>query len=299
VLVSGGFSGATVWRGEESGNALFALKAWPAEVTPERLAQIHCWVTQAAHLSIIPRVIPTAKGTLFVCERDRLWDLSRWMPGTIRDKPSVEEVEAACVAVAKVHACWPQTGHAQAPAVLARLRVLSEPVPVLSGTDCAALPPELTGLLHRASCIVAQTAPVAVRNLAAWTTTEVPIQPCVRDLRGEHVLFSGLAVSGIVDFGALREDHPATDLARLLGDFVSAGRGEKLFLAGLRAYRHAGGVLPLRDEFVWHLAHAGIVCSVIGWLHRLAGDARNFKTEAITRRLHHLLERVEYFDSVS
>jgi homoserine kinase type II len=295
VLVPGGFSGAHVWRGEDSGNALFALKAWPSEVTPERLTQIHRWMMQAAHLSFIPRVLPTAKGTSFVTERVRLWDLTRWMPGTTRDKPVAGEVEAACAAVARVHVCWPQTGFAPAPAVLTRLRVLGEGVPAVSEPERSALPDELSELLHRASCIVAQAAPGAARKMAAWATTALPIQPCIRDLRGEHVLFSGTTVSGMVDFGALSEDHPATDLARLLADF--AGADDNLFSVGLRAYRHAGGTLSGPEEFVRHLAQAGIVCSVMGWLQRLAGHAGHFKTEAITRRLRHLLARVELFDN--
>jgi homoserine kinase type II len=158
--------------------------------------------------------------------------------------------------------------------------------------DCSSLPAELTELLQRASCVVAHATPVAARSLAAWATTSLPIHPCIRDLRGEHILFSGSAVSGVVDFGAMSEDHHATDLARLLGDF--AGEDEKLFSIGLRAYRHAGGALVVPDEFVLQLAHAGLICSVIGWFHRLAGHARNFKTEAITSRLRHLLTMIEH-----
>jgi homoserine kinase type II len=129
------------------------------------------------------------------------------------------------------------------------------------------LPPALNSLLARAAETVAGATPVALRALAPWEGVRLPVHPCVRDLRGDHVLFQGGAVTGIVDFGAAALDSPAIDLARLLGDF--AGDDADRFRGGLNAYRAGGGILDEPDDFVRILDRAGVVCSLIGWLARL------------------------------
>ena len=102
--------------------------------------------------------------------------------------------------------------------------------------------------------------------LRPWARYSFALQPCVRDLRGEHVLFEASQITGIIDFGALAVDHPAGDLARLLNDFSASDT--TLFSAGLKSYR-AGGILAVPEEFVHLLTDSGTVCSVIGWLIRL------------------------------
>src|SRR5262245_3463347 len=76
VQVAGGFSGATVWRGEEAnGRPRFALKAWPADgMTPARLAQIHGWMRLAAHLPFVPAVLAAVDGSTVVFEAGRVWE---------------------------------------------------------------------------------------------------------------------------------------------------------------------------------------------------------------------------------
>ncbi|MCA9222216.1 MAG: phosphotransferase, partial [Planctomycetales bacterium] len=58
----------------------------------------------------------------------------------------------------------------------------------------------------------------------ATIDTPLPMQPCIRDIWHDHVLFVGERVAGIVDFGAMRLDSVAGDLARLLGSFVRDDR---------------------------------------------------------------------------
>ena len=48
----------------------------------------------------------------------------------------------------------------------------------------------------------------------------VPVQPCLRDVWHDHVLFVGDAVSGIVDPAAARTDTVAADISRLVGSLV-------------------------------------------------------------------------------
>jgi homoserine kinase type II len=296
VHVSGGFSGAEVWRGDDDTDSpLFALKAWPEGFTASRLAEIHTQTARAAHLPFIPRVLPTTSGTTFAEDAGRVWDVTRWMPGEPRESPSVIEVGAACAAVARLHAVW----HVPAPpgpcpGVLNRLRILGDwlahPAVSLPNT----VPAELRALLQKAAEDVAAVGPRARRALQPWATVRLPLQPCVRDLRGEHVLFRDTEATGIVDFGALAHDYPGVDLARLLGDFAEADEGQ--FARGLAAYRAAGGMLDEPDDFVRLLSECGTVCSVIGWLVRaVAGPNSVAEVVAAQARVARLLARMTRF----
>ncbi len=108
------------------------------------------------------------------------------------------------------------------------------------------------------------------------------------------MLFTDATVTGIVDYGALAEDHGAVDLARLLGDL--AGNNDELFTAGLQAYHNAGGDLNVPAGFVRLLDRSGVVCSVIGWVVRLLIEQRSYlNPDAVVARLRRLIWRAEQF----
>jgi homoserine kinase type II len=268
----GGFSGARVWRGDDpTGTPVLALKAWPESMNAGQLARVHGWMAQAAHVSFVPAVRRNSASTTLVFEAGRVWDLCRWMPGAadFETNPSPTRLANTCAAVAALHGAWPADPvRAPCPGVLNRLRILDEfrtglaihrgPLPPMH--------PALDPVLALAMEAARLAAPAAEDSLRAWAGVPFPLRPCVRDLRGDHVLFTGAEVTGIIDFGAMARDHPATDLARLLGDL--AGEDDAAFTAGLAAYRDAGGELGVPDEFVRLLDRTGVVCSLLGWLRR-------------------------------
>ena len=61
------------------------------------------------------------------------------------------------------------------------------------------------------------------------------------------------------------------------------------------SYRDAGGTLDAPEEFVRLLARTGVVCSVIGWLVRLADDRAGGDYARAETRLGRLVARVELF----
>jgi hypothetical protein len=123
-------------------------------------------------------------------------------------------------------------------------------------------------------------------------TQAVPVQPCLCDVRGSHVLFTGDSVTGIVDYGAVKDDHVAVDLARLLGDLVEDN--EERFAAGLGAYRAAGGELDVPGGFVRLLDRTGAVCGAINWLLRLCDEGYDHPDPAtVATRIDGLVRRVE------
>lgn len=227
-------------------------------------------MSQANTLSFVPTVFAgVGEETAFV-EAGRVWDCCHWQPGSVRATPTQPEVEAACEAVARLHGLWAsQIEVGLCPGIHNRLRIISETEPLLlAGPD--ALPTvsfSLDPLLRRALKISASLAPRAKSALHPWAQKRFRLQPCVRDLRAEHVLLENATVVGIIDFGAMGIDHPAVDLARLLDDF--AGDDERLFQVGLASYRRMREDFADSDDFVHLLAVSGAVCSVLGWLVRL------------------------------
>ena len=296
--VEPGLSGAEVWRGEAGGRALYALKAWPDGFSGSRLQQIHFWMSRAAHLPFVPDVIRAGGGSSVVAAAGRLWDATRWMTGSQREFPSAAEIEAACAAVARLHAVWRTGQRGPSAGIRNRLQLLRDWLAAPEAT--------LRALAHliqpgvpqgHAASILNRVVPKAINSLEPWEHASLELQPCVRDLRGEHVLFEDHGVSGIIDYGAMAEDHPALDLARLLGDFAWDNRFH--FTVGLSSYRQSGGVLDTPDQFVVELARASLAGSAVMWLRRLSRPgARSILNERVRARFILLIERIERLEAI-
>ncbi|WP_157506907.1 phosphotransferase enzyme family protein [Gemmata obscuriglobus] len=291
-----GFSGAVVWRGDDSsGVPQVALKGWPLNTTLERVQEVHSWLAQASALPFVPTVLRSASGGTVVSADGRVWDACRWLPGAPAASPTGAEVRAACEAAARLHLAWPAGPVKRpCPAVDARLRLLVDHQALYAvGTILPARAPQLDAILACAATEVGRRAGAAVEALRPWAAWPVGAGPCVRDLRREHVLFQGPVVTGIIDYGAMAVDTPAGDLARLLGDFAEADPA--LFEDGLNAYRRAGGPLDVPDEFVRLLATTGTLCSLLGWLFRLFVRAEPIADPVtLARRLTQLIDRVSH-----
>lgn len=296
VTVDSGFSGAVVWRGDDGNQPRVALKRWPPETTAERIREIHTWLAQARPLTFVPHVLHTIDGNSIATAFDQLFDATSWLPGSPCQRATQREVEVACEAVAQLHAHWRPVKYGRLPGLQNRLRVLSDWLQAPLLHVVSPLPSEGIGpLIGRADAAVRRQASSALAALQPWAQLTRPLRPCIRDLRGEHVLFTGSSVTGIVDYGAMGVDHPAVDLARLLGDLTASDTD--LFMNGLAAYCRAGGQLDVPDQVVRALDRSGAVCSLIGWLVRFSrGQGLELNTQRVVARLEQLITRVEGFD---
>lgn len=296
VPVAGGFSGARVWRGDDpDGIPRYALKHWPFEVKIERLSQIHEWMSDASHLPFVPQVLSTVDGDKSTRHGGRLWDATNWLQGQSRLPANRKEVESACETVAKLHMAWVRYAETSiSPGVQRRLDVLTHWL-VKPSVSFAPLQSDMLTLIGEGVKVVNQNAAAALEALLPWAEVTQKIQPCIRDLRGEHVLFEGQRVTAIVDYGAMGRDSPAFDLARLLGDLV--GEDQELFALGLKKYRECQRALDFSDRFVRLLDRVGVVCSILGWFARLSTEIDALSLDFIANRMRHLIVRAEQFKS--
>jgi homoserine kinase type II len=329
--VGGGFSGASVWKGTSSDGSAVALKRWPADYSADRLRTVHGWVTAVAHLSFVPRILPTRTGDTVLEVDGTLWDLSTWLPGEPDRHPTDARLTAACRAIAELHLCWfagvarsgdpatalkgdirkrfdthemspsaphpnppPQWGREQEgiPAIHRRLALFRS----YRAWRAAGGRPAVTGhaRLNRkcaeAFTLLPTVIPDLERALAPWRDRPLPIGPCLCDVHAGHVLFTGDAVTGVIDYGAMKLDHPAVDLARYLGAAVTADA--RAFAAGLAAYRAARPPVDVPDELVYLLELSGAAGGLATWLLRLAAGHPVDDPQNVARRMKRMLARL-------
>ncbi len=282
---AGGFSGARLWRVAASVGEC-CLRAWPAGRTVAELRAVHTLMRAAcdAGLTFVPR--PFAAAHL----AGRAWDLTEWKPGVadFARHPSRQRIAAACAAVARLHEIWqpaipvrrpcPAIERRLAAATAWRQRVAVGWRPMFAAGDPVTEP--ATAAWRRLPALID-----AVPVLLAPFGDPVPVQPCLCDVWHDHVLFTGNAVTGLIDYGSVKLDNVAVDLARLLGDL--AGGDEALWAAGLAAYRGRGD-----EALVRALDRTGVAIGLANWLTWLYHDGRSYADRAaVARRLTALLRR--------
>jgi Ser/Thr protein kinase RdoA (MazF antagonist) len=291
-VTGGGFSGSKVWRLETARGQL-CLKRWPAEYPDRRqLRSIHQFLSgvDAAGFHRIPLPIATREGDTVVEHDDHLWELTAWLPGEA-DQPnqlgtatSPARIQAALTALAEFHRAASMSQKPQpvgfAPGLLQRCEQLSKLT--AAGLDELERQTDLRrnvcpGLAERSRQLFknfrARTAAdhSTLKGAAALMTS---IQPCIRDIHRDHVLFAGDQVTGIIDFGSMKSDSVACDIARLLGSM--AIDEASLWSDGLAAYQR---VRPLSDtelRLVEAYDRSAVLLSGFHWLQWIFADGRQF-----------------------
>jgi homoserine kinase type II len=133
------------------------------------------------------------------------------------------------------------------------------------------------------------------RRLQRWTATAQRSQPCLCDLWHDHLLFEGDRLTGLLDYGAVKVDHVAVDLARMLGSLIDSDPAG--WQAGLRAYRQIAPLEADEEELAHALDETGIVLGVANWMRWLYEEHRPFPDRsAVARRFATLVDRLETLD---
>jgi Ser/Thr protein kinase RdoA (MazF antagonist) len=318
VPVSGGFSGAGVWHITESSSD-YALRQWPVpgpEV--ERLRGLHCLLKhvweQGLHEVAVP-LVSALQGSL-IYESGHWWQLESWMPGIadFHADPNLERLKSAMFSLARWHAAA-RTFDANSTATR-WFQVRTGP-PVGLCERLAKLKAWQAGLAQVVESKMRQTASLSLQYptlekileltrrlipgnivlLEPLVVQSVPLQPCLRDVWHDHLLFQGNRVTGLIDPGACRTDHVAADLSRLLGSLVEDDR-----VAWRNALDHYQTLRPLTLQD-WGLLQgydqSNVVLSGITWLEWLVLNGRSFPNSGLVeQRLAMILRRLNSLRAV-
>lgn len=303
---SGGFSGAEFWR-VSVGDDQFCLRRWPREHPDRRrLEYIHSVLEHVTRcgLTSVPAPVRTRDGGSFVRLDGSFWELAPWLPGAadFSDDPNPRRLEAALVALARFHQhAATHSEHrpviAESPGVQKRLAQLV----TLVETDCDKIRlgksrSDWRAMNDRADRLLDlfdQCWQGVQTRLSAAARERVAIQPCVRDIWHDHVLFTGDEVTGIVDFGAMRHETVAGDVARLLGSLVRDD--PQGWHDGIAAYQAVRPLSVSETDLIRVFDQSNVLMSGMNWLKWIYVDGRRFEDgERILARLDETLARLQH-----
>lgn len=303
---AGGFSGARFWRLTTAAGPL-CLRRWPVECNREKLRFIHDVLRYAASrgFRLAPLPFHTSSAESFVDTGEHQWELSPWMPGAadFHRFPSHQRLTAAMRALAEFHQSvveYPGSPPEPrpSPGIADRIRATEAwqrgDLERLAQVLRAAADSQLTDLAKQILDAFRPAADPLLAELTSAARLQVAQQPCIRDIWDSHVLFVEDRVSGIVDFGSMRFDNVATDVARLLGS-LAAGDPQR-WDAGLQAYRAARPLADAERRLIQVFDRSTVLLSGMNWLRWLFLDNRHFDDmKAVIGRLqtiHRRLARV-------
>ncbi|MBX7074900.1 MAG: phosphotransferase [Pirellulales bacterium] len=300
---AGGFSGARFWRWQSPAGH-WCLRQWPLEhPTPSRLQLVHSVLRHAGAKGFtqLPLPVVTASGESFVRWRGHLWELTPWLPGRadFHDRPTSDRLVAALETLARFHvavadfephAAGPSPGLAERREWTARL--LGGELELLRRATVQCPLGELGDLPARILGVAAQRLGAIQRELRDAQAMVVPLQPAIRDIWHDHVLFADDRVAGIVDFGALRFESVAGDVARLTGSLVGNDRAQ--WQTAMIAYERLRPLSEVERALVSIFDRSGVVLSGLSWIQWLFMEDRQFEDlSAVRSRLMQIVARLE------
>jgi len=292
---AGGFSGARIWRVEQLGQS-YALRRWPKEhPNRERLAFIHAVQSHycRAEISSVPQLVPTVSGETFCRIDDSFWELSHWMPGepSFHSQPTDAKLAAAMETLAALHSAseglerWCSIG--VSPGLQLRLELAENSTPQQLTKLATQIDDSFPQITTLCGVVIDHSVRLlhACRNqIQAVGLPATKLVPCIRDVWHDHVLFTGDDVSGIIDFGAMQIESPASDIARLLGSLV--GDDQRAWEFALQVYRTKRPLSDVELAMTRALDIANVTFSGINWVRWLYEDRRHFADiELVQKRL--------------
>ena len=274
----GGFSGARIYR-LECVRGDFCLRAGAPGEAISRVKARHA-LQLSARLDFVPRLVSTRSGTTVVERSGVCWELMNWMPGRadFHAAPSAARLQAAVEALAHIHVSWQshaRPGLAECPGVRRRLDAVENLPRIDPFAD--RLQRELAYWLPQMSAILADL-------------PRVGLQPVLRDIWHDHLLYEGETLTGLVDYASIDFDSVAVDLARMLGSLIEDD--EASWQCALSAYRR---VRPLSDDeerLARALDRAGVIASLANWHRWIATGERDPALPHVCGRIERLLTRV-------
>jgi hypothetical protein len=302
-----GFSGSQVLLAHPPGmGERYVLKSFAAGVSVARAGWVHALMRHLhdAGIAAVPKLIEcrpesrhgagTGRGdrmnTLAADPTGTLWELMPFMPGSPRSCPTISEAVAALETLARLHrAAATLPGEPRSKAQPACLHRRIEQARAMLERPWAARrvalgergDPAIARCLDEAVSIFTRAGGErVVRHVADLKPQPMHVQPVLRDIWSDHVLFDDVGgVAAVIDYHAAAIDSPATDLARLLGSWgAAAGEGPLLdrWRPAVAAYETIRR-LDDAERLIVPLLHAtGVVFGLENWFRWTLDEDRSF-----------------------
>jgi Ser/Thr protein kinase RdoA (MazF antagonist) len=309
ALSQSGFSGSEVYRVSCADRRL-VLKSFARGTVPTRAGWIHRLVRHltAAGIAEVPALTPASSGDTIVTDgAGTMWELAHFVSGGPDDAPDERRAATAMEVLARLHraAATFAYGHSRCDEPPAVVRRRSQAAALIAhpwaarrdavGASRARVDDPMLDRWDAAIAVAeAHSAAAAIAAVAASPLVALPVQPVLRDIWSEHVLFDPAGrVAGIIDFHAADVDTPATDLARLLGSWWATDTEGVAAVAALDAYERVRPLTSGERRLVPWLDAAGVVCGLDNWFRWTVEEGRAFPNRhAVLTRVDRLLDRL-------
>ena len=309
----GGFSGAAIWRVVTVAGD-FALRRWPRCALPrDRILGLHRLLEHLRRDGLKFVAVPLRANDGITLSRiaGHDWQLEPWLPGLadFHARPTSERLQAAMAALAQWHlaaqrfvpeadaARWfASQASSPSPAVAERLAILmaadSGQMDHMEKRILQSKDSVIQNLSERILALFRRGHASVIAQLQMVRDTAVRLQPCLRDVWHDHVLFSGNEVTGLIDPAACQAESVASDLSRLIGSLVKDDRAAWDF--ALAEYQRHRPLTANELALVAVLDRSSVLLSGWTWLEWLYFERRQFADAgAVEKRLKQIVERME------
>ncbi|HAV30481.1 MAG TPA: hypothetical protein DC058_18290 [Planctomycetaceae bacterium] len=318
--VPGGLSEAYVWHVADVSGRDFALKAWRpvSSAQLQHRRTVRRWMRDASGcgLNFVPRPLQAGGSdlsgeSLILQPGHYAWQSETWCAGaSLTGQPAPIQRAAAATALQQLHATGREfalrhsssalkLNQSPSPAILRRAVLVDE---LLQGDlqRLLVLARSLGEAGTSAICflqLLQKWLPWLQQGLQPWRSRSLNLQPVLRDVRTENLLFHQGQISGIIDWDAADVDHPCLDAARLLrswywDDNQALTDAAEHWAAQWQLSSDSRQLLSVFDA-------AAVLLNPVIWLRRLADDPAVFSRLPGARdRFEHLVKSAELWQSV-
>ena len=297
VRIDGGFSGASVWR-FECASQRWAVRCWPTGYRADRLAWIQSILLSLPATLAVPKPLLSSSGQSFVSHDGLFWTVETWLLGVADfwTNPTNQRLQAAMRMLAEFHRAtnrWSQGPHA-IPAIQERIDALHKHSKSLASYEEAMIgqPHDFESLLRKLLAAARDELPQSQAALEQVASSTSVLIPCIRDVWHDHVLFTADQVTGLIDFGAMRMDSVAVDIARLAGSL--AGDDRRMRALAVSAYAAVNPLTQTDLSLVNVIDASSPVIAGLNWVRWLCVEKRTFPdTTKVLERMQKILERLK------
>jgi Ser/Thr protein kinase RdoA (MazF antagonist) len=130
-----------------------------------------------------------------------------------------------------------------------------------------------------------------VPNLLRGAHIACRLQPCLRDIHHEHLLYDGDTLTGLIDYASAGQDSVAVDVARMLGSLIEDD--DVRWQVALSAYRDVRAFTMAEEELARGLDRAGVIVAMANWWRWMVERDEVEIQGHVLRRVQELVARVE------